>query len=59
MAIAATATASLRRKVIKTLRMKETVVISENVDKSNVIYSVLSFKCMETMFNNMIRRLKE
>ena len=59
LAITATATASLRRSVIKILGMKDTVVITENVDKPNLVYSVLTFESMEITFSGMIQRLKK
>ena len=55
----ATATVSLRKCVIKTLGMIDTFIVSENVDKPNIIYSVLSFKSMETTFKGLIERLRK
>ena len=59
MALTATATVSLRKCVIKTLGMKDTVVINENVNKPNIIYSVRTFESMESTFNQMIQTLKK
>ena len=58
LAMTATATVSLRKCVIKTLGMINTLIVSENVDKPNIIYSVLPFESMETTFNTLIERLR-
>ena len=58
LAMTATATASLRRCVIKTLGLRNIVTITENVDKTNIIYSVLPFESIETSFRRIIQRLR-
>ena len=55
----ATATMSLRKCVIKILGMHNPVIISENVDKHNLVYSVLPFESMETTFKVVIERLRK
>ena len=50
MALTATATVSLKY-VIKTLGMKDTVVINENINKPNIIYSVRTFESMESTYD--------
>ena len=57
-AMTATATASLRKSVIKTLGMIDPEVVTKNIDKTNLIYSVLRFESMETTFSNVIQILK-
>ena len=59
MVLTATAMVSLRKCVIKTLGMKDTVVINENINKPNIIYSVRTFESMESTFNQMIQTLKK
>ena len=58
LAMTATATASLRKSVIKTLGMIDPEVITENIDKTNLIYGVLRFESVEITFNNVIQTLK-
>ena len=55
----ATATSMLRRCVIKMLGMRNTVTITENIDKINIVYSVLPFESVETSFSYMIQRLQK
>lgn len=55
----ATATSTLRRCVIKMLGMRNTVTITENIDKTNIVYSVLPFESVETSFSYMIQRLQK
>lgn len=43
---------------MKTLGMIDPEVITENIDKTNLIYSVLRFESMEITFNNVIQTLK-
>ena len=59
LAMTATATMSLRKCVIKILGMHNPVIISENVDKHNLVYSVLPFESMETTFKAVIERLRK
>ena len=59
LAMTATATASLRRSVIKTLGMRNTLIVSENINKKNIIYSVLNFESLETSFSHMIKTLQK
>ena len=56
LAMTATATASLWRCMIKTLGMQKIVMITENGDKTNIVYSVLPFESIETSFSKMIQR---
>ena len=58
LAITATTTVSLRKCVIKMLGMIDTKIVSENVDKPNIIHSVLPFKLMEAAFKAIIDRLR-
>ena len=59
LALTATATATLQKCVIRTLGMKNTVVISENIDKPNLIYGIRTFESMESTFSQMIYTLKK
>lgn len=59
MALTATATVSLRKCVIKMLGMKDPLVITENINKPNLIYSVRTFESMESTFSQMINTLKK
>ena len=35
--------------------MRNTLIVSENINKKNIIYSVLHFESLETSFNHMIQ----
>ena len=59
LAMTAIATSSLRRCVIKTLGMRNTVIITESIDKTSIVYSVLPFESVETSFSSITRLRKE
>ena len=59
MALAATATKTLRDSVINTLGMVKPVVVSESPDKPNLVLSVRNFESMETTFYPVVEKLRK